>query len=154
LMYKIIEHNPKDRQGALSFLKSLSHGDSRHRAVLSPEAIEDRLETIRLSHSKDSEIILNLAGLRREEGRYEESLILFEEAVQLGVRYRGVLLEGGECRMLADNSASIWADIQQVFDDVEVPSFHTVHALRLLRKAEPSKLMETLHTPAVQSLNP
>jgi MinD-like ATPase involved in chromosome partitioning or flagellar assembly len=154
LMHKIIEHNPKDREGALSFLKNLSDGASRNRLLLPTENVESRLESIRNAHSRDSEIILNLARLRRQEGRFEEALILFEEAVQLGIRDRGVLLERAECRLLAADKASIWTDIQEVLDDVDVPAFHTVHAMRLLRKAEPSKLMETLHTPAVQSLNP
>ena len=133
LVQAVVRHNPEDREGVLDFLREVTGRTYPVTHGMSATALEERLDAIRISHEKDGEIAYRLANIRYSQGRFEEVLVLINNAVDNGYRNPQVLLQRAELYRLHGDQQHALADIMDVLDTSEATYFNVRRAIRLLR---------------------
>lgn len=142
LVRAIIRHNPEDREGVLDFLTRILRQRQRFTRELqmTPSDLEARLDTIRVSHAHDGEVLSSLAAVREQQGRLEEAATILTDAVEDGFTNASVLARLANLNWLtSDHDAAVDA-IKKILNSKESTYFEVDLSARILRQIDPQLL--------------
>jgi len=155
----ITEHNMRDREAAIEFLKKGIIPFGFH-SEYTKKTTEDRIDDIRQFHSEDGEILFLVSMLRRQEGRVEESLQLLDQAIGLGYRNGRAYIERATIRLHhggwkeSHEASEVTEDIRLALNMEELGDSGLERAVRLLGARDESLLTMLSGSPALQALSP
>ena len=145
----IIEHNMRDREAALDFLRKgvRPYG---FRFETGKNEVELRLEEIRKYHSNDGEVLFLIAMLRRSEGRTDEALQLLDKAIENGFKQGKVFLERAAGRLFTGAKSNAAEDALHALSLADLSDTEVAKAVRLLGVAEENRLDAVWESLALQ----
>lgn len=147
---EIMRLNTEDRDGALDYITQMSRAN--HTQGDLPRATRDQhIKKIEASHRDDGEVQFRLGMLRSDEGRNEEAVGLFSQAIKAGYRRPEVYLRRALIRRWENDHDSASQDAVKVLrSDRAVPA-----EVRLaLTMIAPEQLPRIVELPAVAMLPP
>jgi tetratricopeptide (TPR) repeat protein len=155
LVKAIIQQNPHDKEGVISFLQEMTGSPHvvRPRVDIPAGELESRLSEIRISHGANGDVLYQLALIRERQGRLEEALALLTEAVEGGYRKPGTLLRRAELLLLEGRSEDALADLKDVLDSADATHFDVSRAIRWLRDVKPQALTDVPQWRALKALD-
>lgn len=127
LAYEIVCLNPLDRVGAFSYMDNC---EPRRKG--SDPAQDEQLKRIEKHHSDDGEVLYHLGRLRARSGDLDDSLALFDQAIEAGYDEPDVLLDRAQQRRLLDDPAGASQDALTVIRMEGLNYLEVQRALRLL----------------------
>ena len=131
LAFEIVRLNPLDRVGAFSYIDNCEP-----RRDGSDAAQDEQLERIAQHHSSDGEVLYHLGHLRARSGDLDESLGLFDQAIEAGYDEPEVFLERAEQRRLLDDPNGASQDALAVLRMEGLTYVEVRKALRMLLPAD------------------
>jgi len=143
--------NLEDREVILEFLDEMAP-HARSQQVLAGD-LEQRIQDIVAKHSDDAEILIRLAILLRRQRRFDEALVLLEQAGELGAGSAEFYLARAELYGLKDNLTEALSDIRKLLNANDATYLEVSAAARLLLQRDPASLIEIIHTPAFNRLD-
>ena len=153
LVEEIVRHNLKDRDGALEYVERLRRR-RRRRYGLEPGmrlSMEQRIEQIEKDHSRDGEVLFNLATLREDNRDLEKALSLFNRAVEAGYEETDAYLRRARIRSKHGDIDGANEDARCVLQSADLAWDDVLDAILL---AKSDNYGEFADAPAVTSLSP
>ncbi|MDZ4853205.1 MAG: AAA family ATPase [Pirellulaceae bacterium] len=145
----IIEHNMRDREAAVDYLRRgvRPYG---FRFESAKQEVELRLEEIRKHHPNDGEILFLIAMLRRSEGRTDEALQLLDKAIENDFKQGKVFLERASGRLYTGAKSNAAEDALHALSLTDLSDTEVAKAARLLGVAEENRLDAVWESVALQ----
>ncbi len=146
----IAKENLEDRIGALDFLREIQPW----RISGFAEDLEDKLTRVRDLHREDPDVLVQLAQIRRFQGRGSEELSALNEAGHSRELESDVLVR--RAQLLAehgDKSAAV-EDVRKLLDRTTGGRFELSPVIALLRKLAPEDLPKLPSSPALKAVEP
>lgn len=147
----IIAGNIEDREGAVRYFKESLRPWGFH-FNSKKEELEERFRVIREKHPTDMELPFLIGMVRKTEKRFEEAIVLLDEAVERGNRTADVFLErAGIHDELGDRSEAV-ANLKEALNlpTLTLPQVELI--VHMLRKLDEQSLKLIPQSPAVRSL--
>ncbi len=151
LVEAFVKDNLGDREAALALLASISRPGRLLREVKASD-LEQKLSRIRTAHSKDGEVMLRLAQIRRRQGKRAEALALLDEAERLAAPLVEVYLTRAELLQQAGDSQGAADNAAKVLDFSSVDYLALSETVGILRKT--SWLNKIASSAAIRGLDP
>lgn len=149
---KLMERNLADRDGAVAFLASYA----RQLRTMSGEqraAADERLERVGRIHSADADILLHLGRIRIREGKFEQAVTLFEQAIQAGGASAEALLGRAEARFVLGEKEAAAGDLRAMLAMNDATDVDVTRAMNWLREIDKDALRALADAPAVRALD-
>ena len=149
LMQEITEQNIQDREGVIQRL-------SRKRAYFNEEIVENeenRINEIAKYHAKDGELLYLLARDLKHLGRSKKSEMLLSLSIDCGYRSPEALLSKAETLQKDGNNEGALDCVWEVFSSEELNREQIGLGVDILRRIQPTKLLEIAETVAFKSLS-
>ena len=149
----IMRLNPKDRDGALMYIDSISRnsGVSGRFDGAPIGNIDDHLSEIEANFKNDGEVLFRSGSLRAEDGRFDDAATLFDSAIDAGYHATDVFLRLADLRRLENDHNGASAAAKQA---LQSPGTTAVQVRRALAMILPDQLEGIADSPAVMSLSP
>ncbi|RYY04872.1 MAG: ParA family protein [Gammaproteobacteria bacterium] len=148
----IIQENPEDKEGAVTFLTALIRDKGMD--SLPQSVITERIERIGEKHGSDSQLLILVSQYKEQLGEYESALTFIDGAIGNGYREPSGYLRQAKLNLVLGNSITALQAIWEFFKLTKV-SFNEVSlAINLINRADSSMLGEITNTPAFLSLSP
>lgn len=149
----IMRLNPRDRDGALMYIDSISQnsGISRRFDGARIGNIDDHLSEIEANFQNDGEVLFRSGSLRAEDGRFDDAVTLFDSAIDAGYHATDVFLRRADLRRLENDHNGASSDAKQALDARDATAVQVRRALAMIL---PEQLDGIADSPAVMSLSP
>ena len=149
----IMRLNPKDRDGALMYIDSISRnsGVSGRFDGAPIGNIDDHLSEIEANFQNDGEVLFRAGSLRAEDGRFDDAATLFDSAIDAGYHATDVFLRLADLRRLENDHNGASAAAKQA---LQSPGTTAVQVRRALAMILPDQLEGIADSPAVMALSP
>ena len=149
----IMRLNPKDRDGALMYIDSISRnsGVSGRFDGAPIGNIDDHLSEIEANFQNDGEVLFRSGSLRAEDGRFDDAATLFDSAIDAGYHATDVFLRLADLRRLENDHNGASAAAKQA---LQSPGTTAVQVRRALAMILPDQLEGIADSPAVMALSP
>jgi len=149
----IVLKNVEDKDGALAFVENIfssltSNNDSP--AVL---AAEEPLQIIMAKHSSDIDVLRWVAKIRRDQGKTEEALSIFNQILRVDNTDAESLVSRAGIYALLQKRDSALQDLIRFFDLEKVPQFSFDLAVRLRLRLKVDPAYEIAESPAIPRLS-
>ena len=147
---EIMRLNTEDRDGALDYIARISHAN--HTPGDLPRAARDQhIKKIEASHRNDGEVLFRLGMLRSDEGRNDDAVGLFSQAIEAGYRRPEVYLRRALIRRWENDHDGASKDaIEALQSDRAAPD----EVRRALTMIAPEQLPRIVELQAVLMLSP
>ncbi len=142
--------NIEDREVVLEFLEDLARNPQRRR--IHADQLEERILAIKTTHVGDQEVLFNLALLLRKMRRFEEAMVLLQQAGELGASSADFYLARSELCMVLQDSDSAVKDIQSLLFSTDASYLEISAAGRLLSQRDPHAALKILRSPKFSSI--
>ena len=147
---EIMRLNPEDRDGALDYITRMLR-TNRTPGGLPRATIDQHLDEILESHRNDGEVQFRLGMLRSDEGRNEDAVGLFSQAIEAGYRRPEVYLRRARIRRWENDHDGASQDALEVLQSDRVAPAEVRRALMMIA---PEQLPRIVELPAVAMLPP
>ncbi len=143
--------NIEDPEAVMEFLEEIAPRSVSWR--LRADELENRIKEIRTYHSNNLEVLARLAVFLRRQRRFEEALVLLEEAGKLGAQNSEFLLARAELNWINKKVDAAIDDLGRFFKATDVTYVEVSAATRLLSQMEPASLNKLPESSAFRSLD-
>jgi len=150
ICWQILRYNLKDREGALSFLRTPGEPGSPDR----PKDLDKALDEIAKYHSTDGEVLAHLGKVHSQLGRLDSALSFYDDAIARGFESCPALLDRARIQLESGLNDSAAASAERALALPSAQIFDVNFAVRLLLRLEPSRLQELPSSPALKALSP
>ena len=147
----IMRLNPKDREGALTYVESaLSNSGPLGLREGATRELFTHLSEIEESFHDDGEVLFRVGSFHAEYGRFDDAVTLFDSAIDAGYHAPDIFLRRADIRRLENDHDGASADAKHA---LQCAGATAVQVRRALAMIVPDQFGGIAYSPAVMSLS-